>query len=69
MTVQELRRKHNRKAKRQRLIRNSIGFLILTIVMYGFMSLAIGAWEKEIDAHGEYNSNYIKQLEMERLGK
>ena len=54
------------KRKRQKLVREAISFFILTVLVAIFMNMSLKAWDAEIEAHSNYNKEYIREMEMAR---
>lgn len=65
-----LRNRRKAKLNAKKRARKRIMDFILTALIFVFYIIFINgffsAWDKEIEAHGEYNRNYIKQIEMNR---
>ena len=45
------------------MITDVIAFIIFVVVMMVGIDKMLDAWVDEIDAHAEYNRNYIQQME------
>ena len=65
MNAKQLRAKHKRerREKKRKMITNVIAFIIFVVVMMAGVDMMLNAWANEIDAHAEYNRNYIQELE------
>ena len=71
MTVRELKMKHKRARanKRKEVITNIVLGTVVVVGMVIFGNMFINTWVEEIDNHGEYNRNYIQQMEEVKAGK
>lgn len=58
--------KLKRKRKRQKLVREVISFFIFTILAAIFMNMSLKAWDAEIEAHSNYNKEYVREMKMAR---
>lgn len=68
MTVVQLKIKH-RKEKQERkvkMVRNGILCILMVIATVAFVDVLLNAWEQEIANHGNYNREYIQQMENKR---
>lgn len=65
MNAKQLRAKHKRerRERKRKMIIDVIAFIILAVVMMVGMDMVVEAWVNEIDAHAEYNRNYIQEIE------
>lgn len=65
MNAKQLRAKHKRerRERKRKMITNVIAFIIFVVVMMAGIDMMLNAWANEIDAHAEYNRNYIQELE------
>ena len=65
MNAKQLRAKHKRerRERKRRMITDIIAFIIFVVVMMVGIDKMLDAWVDEIDAHAEYNRNYIQQME------
>ena len=65
MNAKQLRAKHKRerRERKRKMITNVIAFIIFVVVMMAGVDMMLNAWANEIDAHAEYNRNYIQELE------
>lgn len=68
MNAKQLRAKHKRERRKRKreMVENVIAFIIFTVVMIVGIDMMLDAWVNEIDAHAEYNRNYIQQMENNR---
>ena len=68
MNAKQLRAKHKRERRKRKreMVENVIACIIFTVVMNLGIDMMLDAWVNEIDAHAEYNSNYIQQMENNR---
>ena len=68
MNAKQLRAKHKRerRERKRKMIIDVIAFIIFAVVMMIGMDMMVEAWVNEIDAHAEYNRNYIQQMENNR---
>lgn len=65
MNAKQLRAKHKRerRERKREMVKNVIAFIILVVMMIIGVDMALTAWVNEIDAHAEYNRNYIQEIE------
>ena len=65
MNAKQLRAKHKRERRRRKreMVKNVIAFIIFTVAMIVGIDMMMDAWVDEIDAHAEYNRNYIQEIE------
>ena len=65
MNAKQLRAKHKRERRKRKreIVENIIAFIILIGIMAITINMTIDGWINEMDAHAEYNRNYIQQLE------
>lgn len=64
MNAKQLRAKHKRERRRKReMVENVIAFIIFVVIMTIGIDMMLDAWMNEINAHAEYNRNYIQELE------
>ena len=65
MNAKQLRAKHKRERRKRKreIVENIIAFIILVGIMAITINMTIDGWINEMDAHAEYNRNYIQQLE------
>ena len=67
MNAKQLRAKHKRerreRKRKREIVENIIAFIILIGIMAITINMTIDGWINEMDAHAEYNRNYIQQLE------
>lgn len=63
LSANQLRAKHKRARarKRKETISNTVGFIVLTIVMLIGMNLFINSWCEEIDTHAENNRKWQQE--------
>lgn len=54
------------KRKRQKLVREIISAFIFTILVAIFINMSLKAWDAEIEAHSNYNKEYIRETQMAR---
>ena len=68
MNAKQLRAKHKRERRNRKreMVKNVIAFIILVGMMIIGIDKMLDAWVNEIDAHAEYNRNYIQQMENNR---
>ena len=68
MNAKQLRAKHKRERRNRKreMVKNVIAFIILVGMMIIGIDMMLDAWVNEIDAHAEYNRNYIQQMENNR---
>ena len=61
----QLRAKHKRERRKRKreIVENVIAFIILIGIMAITINMTLDGWINEMDAHAEYNRNYIQQLE------
>ena len=65
MNAKQLRAKHKRERRKRKreIVENIIAFIVLLGIMAITINMTIDGWINEMDAHAEYNRNYIQQLE------
>ena len=65
MNAKQLRAKHKRerRERKRKMVENVIAFIIFTVAMIVGIDMMMDAWVDEIDAHAEYNRNYIQEIE------
>ena len=65
MNAKQLRAKHKRERRNRKreMVKNVIAFIIFTVVMIVGIDMMLDAWVNEIDAHAQYNRNYIQEME------
>lgn len=65
MNAKQLRAKHKRERRRRKreMVENVIAFIIFVVIMTIGIDMMLDAWANEIDAHAEYNRNYIQEME------
>ena len=65
MNAKQLRAKHKRERRKRKreMVENVIAFIVLLGIMAITINMTIDGWINEMDAHAEYNRNYIQQLE------
>ena len=65
MNAKQLRAKHKRerRERKRKMIIDVIAFIIFAVVMMIGMDMMVEAWVNEIDAHAQYNRNYIQEME------
>ena len=65
MNAKQLRAKHKRerRERKRKMITDVIAFIVLLGIMAITINMTIDGWINEMDAHAEYNRNYIQQLE------
>ena len=65
MNAKQLRAKHKRerRERKRKMITDVIAFIIFVVVMMAGVDMMLNACVDEIDAHAEYNRNYIQQME------
>ena len=68
MNAKQLRAKHKRerRERKRKMITDVIAFIIFVVVMMVGIDKMLDGWVHEIDAHAEYNRNYIQQMENNR---
>ena len=67
-TVQQLKNKHKRrraKERKQRII-NGIVITVSSILIGLLVYASLCTWADNLDAHAEYNRNYIQEMEMNK---
>ena len=67
-TVQQLKNKHKRrraKERKQRII-NGIVITVSSILIGSIVYIGLCTWSDNLDAHAEYNRNYIQEMEMNK---
>lgn len=65
MNAKQLRAKHKRERRNRKreMVKNVIAFIILVGMMIIGIDKMLDAWVNEIDAHAQYNRNYIQEME------
>ena len=65
MNAKQLRAKHKRERRNRKreMVKNVIAFIILVGMMIIGIDKMLTAWVDEVDAHAEYNRNYIQEIE------
>lgn len=65
MNAKQLRAKHKRerRERKRKMVENVIAFIIFVVIMTIGIDMMLDAWMNEINAHAEYNRNYIQELE------
>ena len=65
MNAKQLRAKHKRERRKRKreIVENIIALIILIGIMAITINMTLDGWINEMDAHAEYNRNYIQQLE------
>ena len=65
MNAKQLRAKHKRerRERKRKMITDVIAFIVLLGIMAITINMTIDGWINEMDAHAEYNRNYIQQME------
>ena len=65
MNAKQLRAKHKRERRKRKreMVENVIAFIILVGMMIIGIDKMLDAWVNEIDAHAQYNRNYIQEME------
>ena len=65
MNAKQLRAKHKRerRERKRKMITDVIAFIIFVGGMIVGIDMMLDAWVNEIDAHAEYNRNYIQEIE------
>ena len=65
MNAKQLRAKHKRerRERKRKMITDVIAFIIFGVIMTIGTDMMLDAWVNEIDAHAEYNRNYIQEIE------
>ena len=65
MNAKQLRAKHKRERRKRKreMVENVIALIVLLGIMAITINMTIDGWINEMDAHAEYNRNYIQQLE------
>ena len=65
MNAKQLRAKHKRERRKRKreIVENIIAFIVLIGIMAITINMTLDGWINEMDAHAEYNRNYIQQLE------
>ena len=68
MNAKQLRAKHKRERRNRKreMVKNVIAFIILAGMMIIGIDKMLTAWVDEVDAHAQYNRNYIQQMENNR---
>ena len=65
MNAKQLRAKHKRERRNRKreMVKNVIAFIILVGMMIIGIDKMLTAWVDEVDAHTQYNRNYIQEME------
>ena len=65
MNAKQLRAKHKRERRNRKreMVKNVIAFIILVGMMIIGIDKTLTAWVDEVDAHAQYNRNYIQEME------
>ena len=65
MNAKQLRAKHKRERRKRKreIVENIIALIVLIGIMAITINMTLDGWINEMDAHAEYNRNYIQQLE------
>lgn len=65
MNAKQLRAKHKRERRNRKreMVKNVIAFIILVGMMIIGIDKMLTAWVDEVDAHAQYNRNYIQEIE------
>ena len=65
MNAKQLRAKHKRERRNRKreMVKNVIAFIILVGMMIVGIDKMLTAWVDEVDAHAQYNRNYIQEME------
>ena len=65
MNAIQLRAKHKRERRNRKreMVKNVIAFIILVGMMIIGIDKMLTAWVDEVDAHAQYNRNYIQEME------
>lgn len=65
MNAKQLRAKHKRERRNRKreMVKNVIAFIILAGMMIIGIDKMLTAWVDEVDAHAQYNRNYIQEME------
>lgn len=65
MNAKQLRAKHKRERRNRKreMVKNVIAFIILVGMMIIGIDKMLTAWVDEVDAHAQYNRNYIQEME------
>ena len=65
MNAKQLRAKHKRERRNRKreMVKNVIAFVILVGMMIIGIDKMLTAWVDEVDAHAQYNRNYIQEME------
>lgn len=60
MTVQQLKNKHKRarQEKRRKMVINTMGMVVLSVVVFFGINLALSTWEKEQEIQTQNNKNW-----------
>ena len=68
MNAKQLRAKHKRERRNRKreMVKNVIAFIILVGMMIIGIDKMLTAWVDEVDAHAQYNRNYIQEMENNR---
>lgn len=64
INVEQRRARLRRKKAIRAGIIDAVCGLIVLVGIVCFVNGALNAWDAEIEAHGEYNGEYIQQIEM-----
>ena len=67
INVAERRERLRRRKAIREGIKNAVFGVLLVIGILLFMNSALNAWDAEIEAHGEYNRQYVQQSQLNRL--
>ena len=65
MNAKQLRAKHKRERRNRKreMVKNVIAFIILVGMMIIGIDKMLTAWVDEVDAHAQYNRNYIQEMD------
>ena len=55
--------KRERRNRKREMVKNVIAFIILVGMMIIGIDKMLTAWVDEVDAHAQYNRNYIQEME------
>ena len=71
MNAKQLRAKHKRERRKRKreMVENVIAFIVLVVIMAITINMTLDGWINEMDAHAEYNRNYIQQLENNKIDR
>lgn len=67
INVAERRERLRRRKAIREGIKNAVFGVLLVIGMLVFMNEALKAWDAEMEAHGEYNREYVQQMRVNQL--